>query len=64
MKQELIGKIAKSQAVACNFLTREASSSALNDTERSVLSEKATACQDQVNNLLRDQLLELRQKKM
>ena len=63
-QQELIGKIARSQAVACNFLTREASSSALNDTERSVLSEKATACQDQVNNLLRDQLLELRQKKM
>lgn len=62
-QQELIGKIAKAQAIACNFIIRESKSSALNDTERAFLSETAVTCQDEVGNLLKDQLMELKQKK-
>lgn len=44
-KAELQTKISPRQKMACDFLSREASSSALNDTERFYFSTKAKECQ-------------------
>lgn len=37
-------RLTTNQALACNFLSKEASSSALNEVERSVLAERAEKC--------------------
>ena len=43
-KVRLSPEIAKNQAFICNFLSKEASSSALNDTEKAVLTQRAQKC--------------------
>lgn len=62
-QQALIGKIAKNQALACKFLTRESKSDSLSDTEKVYLSEQAKKCQDDVNLNLKDALMEILQQK-
>jgi hypothetical protein len=44
IKTDLVEKITLRQKLACDFLSREASSSALNDTERYYFSQKAKEC--------------------
>ena len=58
-QQKLIDKIAKPQALACQFLMREASSEALNDTERVDLGQKVTKCTEDVRMNLKDKLEEI-----
>lgn len=43
-KVRLSPEITKNQAFICNFLSKEASSSALNDTEKAVLTQRAQKC--------------------
>lgn len=43
-KSSLAQKVIISKLVACNFLSKEASSSSLNEVERAVLSERAQRC--------------------
>lgn len=62
-QQLLIGKIAQNQTVACKFITKEADSSAISDTEREYLSTQAKKCQEDVMVNLKDQLLELLKQK-
>ena len=63
-QQELIRKVALRQALACKFMMREASSSALNDTERAFLSDKVKMCKEGIRENLQDELNEIRQKRM
>ena len=63
-QQELIRKVALKQALACRFMMREASSSALNDTERAFLKDKVGKCKEGIRENLQDELNEIRQKRM
>ena len=63
-QQQLIGKVAVRQALVCRFFQREASSSALNDTEREFMKQKVGLCKDSVNKNLKDELMDIKQKKM
>lgn len=59
-QQSLIKKIAARQAFACKFLIREATSSALNDTEREYLKEKVNLCRSDARGMFKDELQDLR----
>lgn len=63
-QQQLIRKVALRQALACRFFEREASSSALNDTEREYMRQKVGICKEDIRKNLRDELQEIRQKRM
>lgn len=43
-RAKLVPKLTISQTLACNFLAKEASSSALNEVEKAVLVDRATSC--------------------
>ncbi|QQG43014.1 MAG: hypothetical protein HYW45_02265 [Candidatus Daviesbacteria bacterium] len=59
-QQKLIGQVAGRLAFACNFLTREATSSGLNDTEKVKLQDEVGKCRTQGEKFLKDQLIEMR----
>lgn len=63
-QQQLIRAVALRQALVCRFFEREASSSALNDTEREYMGEKLDLCKKEINGNLKDELMDLRQKRM
>lgn len=63
-QQELIRKVALRQALACKFMMREASSSALNDTERAFMKDRVSKCKAGIRENLQDELNEIRQKRM
>lgn len=63
-QQKLIRKIALRQALACKFIARESTSSGLNAVERSELSERVKQCSQDVNEKLKDELQEIREKRM
>lgn len=63
-QQQLIRKVALRQALACRFFEREASSSALNDTEREFMRQRVGVCKEDIRKNLRDELQEIRQKRM
>ncbi len=62
-QQQLIRKIALRQALACQFLQRESSSSALNGTERQFLAHEVESCKEKVNTVLKDELMDVIQKR-
>lgn len=45
-RAKIVPKLTISQTLACNFLAKEASSSALNEVERVVLSQRAQKCRE------------------
>lgn len=55
-QQLLIGKVAKRQAAACKFLSREASGSGLTDSELEILRNNVKDCESNVTTNLKDQL--------
>lgn len=62
-QQQLIRKIALRQALACQFLQRESSSSALNGTEQQFLAHKVETCKEKINTVLKDELMDIIQKR-
>lgn len=44
-RSSLLSKVTANQLIICNFLTKEASNSALNQTEKATISERAQKCQ-------------------
>ena len=62
-QQELIRKVALRQALACKFMMREASSSALNDTERAFMKDKVSKCKEGIRENLQDELNEIKEKR-
>jgi len=63
-QQMLIRKIAMRQALACKFFEREASSSALNDTERAFMKDRVNKCKTNIRENLNDELMDIKNKKM
>lgn len=63
-QQQLIGKIALRQAHACRFLIRESTASGLTSTEKEVLKDKVESCKKGAREILRDELQDLKQKRM
>lgn len=59
-QQKLISQVAERLAFTCNFLTREATSSGLNDTEKVKLQDEVGKCRSLGEKYLKDQLIELR----
>lgn len=62
-QQKLIRKTARQQALACRFLAKEASGSGLTDTEKVYLGQKVKDCQKNIQENLKDELIELRDMK-
>ena len=63
-QQQLIRKVALRQALACRFFEREASSSALNSTEREFMKQKVSTCKEDIRKNLKDELMEIKEKRM
>ena len=62
-QQKLIRKTAQQQALACKFLAKEASGSGLTDTEKVYLQEKVGKCQKNIQENLKDELMEIKDMK-
>ncbi len=62
-QQQLIRKIAAHQALACRFLTREATTSSLADDQKQALKERVIGCRENVREKLKDEILDLRKKR-
>ena len=60
LQQKLIKKTAQQQALACRFLEKEASGSGLNDTEKVYLGQKIKDCQKNMQENLKDELMEIK----
>ncbi len=59
-QQKLINQVAERLAFTCNFLTREATASGLNDSEKVKLQDEVGKCRSLGEKYLKDQLIELR----
>ena len=63
-QQKLIRETALRQALACKFLIRESSASGKTDTEKVALGEEVKKCQQNIRENLKDELMDIKQKKM
>ena len=63
-QQKLIRTSALRQALACKLLIREATSSGLTDTEKVALQEEVKKCRQNARENLKDELMEIKQKRM
>lgn len=63
-QQKLIRATALRQALACKLLIRESSASGKTDTEKVALMEEVKKCEANIKDNLKDELMDLKQKRM